>query len=724
MADISSLLEKLAEYENRQDIELVEKAAAFAEKAHEGQKRLSGDPYITHPIAVAEILAGLEQDAATICATLLHDTIEDAHVSEEALRKEFGDNILDLVRGVTKLGKISFESREEHQAENFRKMFIAMAEDIRIIIIKLADRLHNMKTLKYLPESKQLEISRETMEIYAPLAHRLGMWNLKWELEDLSFFYLERDKFDQIKTLVSQKREEREQFMNDFMESVRTLLARVGITASIHGRSKHFYSIYNKLVQKNVEFDDIYDLIAIRVIVDSVKDCYAVLGVVHSTWKPIPGRFRDFIALPKSNGYQTLHTTVMGTHGKPVEIQIRTKEMHKVAEYGVAAHWKYKDGSSSDKNFDNKLSWVRQMLEYQKEVKSAKDFLENIKFDLFIDEVFVYSPKGDVYDLPAGSTPVDFAYHVHTQVGHRCVGAKANGKIIQLDHVLKNGDIVQILTSKEDQPRLGWLEFVRTSGAKAKIKQWFKKQKREENIARGRTMLSEELAKLDIRDESLLSQDLLEHLAKTYSVSGSDDLFSFIGHGEISAFQAAKEARKKLEAESKISPIEKEAIPPKQKADEHKKKTSDRGVRVHGLDNVLIRLSKCCFPLPGDRIVGFVTKGRGISVHRADCANVASDFNRGQNAVNVEWELDAATAYPVNIEVEAFDRVGVFKDILAQVSETKTNIASAEIRSRRGSSAFINMVIDVKSVENLKDVIDSIKKVADVYDVYRVSSNK
>ncbi|MCX5750035.1 MAG: bifunctional (p)ppGpp synthetase/guanosine-3',5'-bis(diphosphate) 3'-pyrophosphohydrolase [Candidatus Saganbacteria bacterium] len=721
MQDITELLEKIKFYAPSADLALVQKAADFSSKVHEGQKRLSGDPYISHPIAVAKILAELEQDSTTIAAALLHDTIEDASVDEKTLTREFGGTITKLVAGITKLRQLTFESREQRQAENFRKMFFAMAEDIRIIIIKLADRLHNMKTLDFLSGDRQLDIAAETREIYAPLAHRLGMWRLKWELEDLSFYYLERDKYDSIKNLVNQKREEREKFVNEFIAQVTQAVLKVEINASIAGRSKHFYSIYNKIVQKNVEFDDIYDLIAIRVIVDSVKDCYAVLGVIHSIWKPIPGRFRDFIAIPKSNGYQSLHTTVMGSFGKPVEIQIRTKEMHKVAEYGVAAHWRYKEGAT-DSDFDAKLAWLRQMLEYQKEVKDAKDFLENLKIDLFIDEVFVYSPKGDVYDLPIDATPVDFAYHVHTQVGHRCVGAKVNGKIVPLDHRLSNGDIVEILTSNKDNPKLNWLNFVRTSGGKTKIKQWFKKQKREENIDRGKASFEEELKSIGVNDLSVITDSILKDIYEKHNAGTKEDLFALIGNGELSSVQLARECRKSLEKNNIIETAEEEI--PRVKTAPQKEKKTKQGINVRGMDNILIRLGKCCFPLPGDEIIGFVTKGRGITVHRLDCSNVAEAKDINNKVVEVEWDKLSETAYPVNIEIEAFDRVGVLKDILSQISETKTNIESAEIRTKRGSSAILNLVVDVRDTTHLKIVTDAIRKISDVYDVHRFAAVK
>ncbi len=722
MSDIDIITQKVLSYNPSADADLIRKAAEFCRHAHEGQNRLSGEPYYTHPFAVAGILATLEQDVPTICAGLLHDVIEDADISPEVITKEFGDVVLRLVQGVSKLGQISFASKEERQAENFRKMFIAMAQDIRIIIIKLSDRLHNMKTLKFLPLEKQIDISKETREIYAPLAHRLGMWSLKWELEDLAFSYLERDQYDQIKVLVSQKKEEREKYIDEFIKQVDASLTKVGIEAQIKGRSKHFYSIYNKLVQKNVEFDDIYDLVAIRVIVESVKDCYAVLGVVHSMWKPIPGRFRDFIALPKSNGYQTLHTTVMGSSGQPVEVQIRTKEMNRIAEYGIAAHWKYKEKGEGDKQFEQKLSWIRELLEQQKEVKDAKDFLENLKIDLFVDEVFVYSPKGDVYDLPAGSTPVDFAYHVHTQVGHRCTGAKSNGKIVPLDFKLRNGDIVEILTSNKENPRLDWLNFVMTGGARAKIKQWFKKLRKEDNILRGAEMVREELAKLGVADMDLAQKQEYPDLFESHNVGNFDDLCALIGQGEFSPYQAAKQMRIRLEKLRLVDAVEDDPLIIRPAGTRNKK--SNNGIRVLGIENILTRFSKCCFPLPGDEIIGFITKGRGVSIHRADCKNITSYKDKSQKVIKVEWDDSSDAFYPVQVEIEAFDRVGVLKDILAQIAETKTNVGKIEVRTKRGSCAVLDIIVDIKNIEHLKNLFDSIKNVSDVYDVFRVTSGK
>lgn len=652
MKEFDALLAKIKGYNPKANLSIAKKAFAFAKKAHQEHKRFSGEPYITHPIAVASILADLEQDILTISAALLHDVVEDAEVTRDQLAKKFGAEIAKLVEGVTKLSQLSYISREMRQAENFRKMFVAMGEDFRIIVIKLADRLHNMRTLKFLPSAKQKETALETREIFAPLAHRLGMWMIKWELEDLAFSYLETDKYDEIRDRVTDSRGAREKYIQNFIDEASGLIKKVGIKGSITGRPKHFYSIYHKMVDQNIEFDEIYDLTAVRIIVDTIKECYAVLGIVHAAWKPIPGRFRDYIAMPKSNGYQSLHTTVIGPEGKPVEVQIRTKDMHKVAEYGIAAHWRYKEGAA-DKTMDQKMSWFRQMLEWQDELKDAKDFMESLKIDLFIDEVFVFTPKGDVFGLPIGATPVDFAYHVHTEVGHRTVGARVNGRIVPLEFKLRNGDIVEILTGKKDHPTRDWLRFVKTAGARVKIRNWFKKQKGIEK---------EEASK------AVVAQD-----------------------------------------EPKVKPL----LVPKPKV------RAKSAVTVAGLENVLVRFSRCCRPIPGEDIIGFITRGRGITVHRIDCPNIISQKDQKERMMKVDWNPKSTMLFPLEVEVEAFDRVGVLKDILERIADAKTNVSAAKVTTKRGSSAFLRLTVDVKDKKHLDQVIKAIQKVKDVYDVHR-----
>ncbi|KPJ68820.1 (p)ppGpp synthetase [candidate division WOR-1 bacterium DG_54_3] len=652
MKEFEALLEKLRKYIPEKELAIVKRAFEFADKAHQGHKRLSGDPYITHPLAIAGILADLEQDLKTIAAALLHDVVEDAEVSREELSRAFGEEIARMVEGVTKLSQLTFISREVRQAENFRKMFVAMGEDFRIIIIKLADRLHNMQTLEYLPPAKQKDTALETREIFAPLAHRLGMWRLKWELEDLAFLYLESDKYKEIKNKVAESRDARESYIRDFIDQAARLLKKVGIEIEISGRPKHFYSIYRKMVDQNLEFDEIYDLTAVRIIVETVKECYAVLGMVHAAWKPIPGRFRDYIAMPKSNGYQSLHTTVIGPAGKPVELQIRTREMHRIAEYGIASHWRYKEGVT-DRSLDQKMSWFRQMLEWQNELKDAKDFMESLKIDLFVDEVFVFTPKGDVFGLPIGATPVDFAYRVHTEVGHRTVGARVNGRIVPLDFKLRNGDIVEVLTGKKDNPSMDWLRFIKTAAARVKVRNWFKKERGVQKMEAAQAVVAAEEPKI-----------------KQWLVP-----------------------RPRVRAKSAVT--------------------------VSGLENVLVRFSRCCRPIPGEEIIGFITRGRGIAIHRRDCANIVEQEIPKEKTVKVEWNPASEMLFPVDIEIEAFDRVGVLKDILAEIAETKTNVSAARVSTRRGSSAFLRLTVDVKNAEDLGRVISAIRSVSDVYDVHR-----
>jgi GTP pyrophosphokinase len=716
-----NLTAKIRKYNPQANVALIDEAFEYARKAHEGQKRLSGEPYITHPLAVAEILADLEQDQTTIIASLLHDAVEDGKVTKEEIEKKFGKDIAYLVEGVTKLGQIVFESKEVRQAENFRKMLLAMGEDIRVIVIKLADRLHNMQTLSHIPRDKQIENSIETREIFAPLAHRIGMWRIKWELEDLSFRYLEPEKYDEIRIKVGKRRVEREERINEFIAKVNGIISKMNIKAEINGRPKHFYSIYRKMVEQNLEFEDLYDLLAVRIIVDSVKDCYAVLGLIHAAWRPIPGSFTDYIAMPKLNGYQSLHTTVIGEGGFPVEVQIRTKEMHKVAEYGVAAHWRYKEGGGPN-ILDQKMQWLRSILDWQKDMSNAKDFMESLKIDLFTDEVFVFSPKGAVHALPVSSTPVDFAYTVHTEVGHRCTGARVNGKIVPLDYKLKNGDIVEIITGKVDNPSMGWLNFVKTSAARTKIKSLFKKEKSEENLARGKASLDEELKKFGLEPSQVLISEIMPALLKEFSVPNLDELLIQIGYGELSPYVAAKRARALWEKHHGVTPTEEELIQPMLAPEPKRKGKKNIGVQVAGATNILIKFSKCCRPLPGEEIVGFVTKGKGVTVHKADCPNVVRSGDTEGKYVKVEWMPGPEQVFPVEIEIEAFDRVGVLHDILEKIAETKTNVGAANIKTKRGSVAVLKMIVDVRDSSHLSNVIKMIKSVSDVYNVNRKSS--
>jgi len=718
MSDIAELIAKIRKYNPQADTAQIEKAFDYARACHEGQTRFSGDPFITHPIAVAEILAELEQDQSTIIAGLLHDVIEDGKADKLTIAGKFGDEVAYLVEGVTKLGQLVFESREVRQAENFRKMLLAMGEDIRVIIIKLADRLHNMQTLKYIPREKQIETSIETREIFAPLAHRIGIWRVKWELEDLAFRHLEGDKYEEIRKKITQRRAEREQRIEEFISKLNDTVSKVGISAEVYGRPKHFYSIYRKMVEQNLEFEDLYDLLAVRIIVGTVKECYAVLGLVHSAWRPIPGRFTDYIAMPKPNGYQSLHTTVIGDEGYPVEVQIRTEEMHRVAEYGIAAHWRYKEGGRLS-SLDQKMEWLRSILDWQKDLSSAKDFMETLKIDLFTDEVFVFTPKGAVHSLPVSSTPVDFAYTIHTEVGHRCAGAKVNGKIVPLDYRLKNGDIVEIITGKIDNPSMDWLNFVKTSAARTKIKSYFKKQKREQNLSRGRSCLNEELKKLLLEPSQALIDETMTAVLKEFNIPTHEEMLVQIGYGEISPYVAAKKVREIWEKHHGVPPVEEDIIRP-MLAQKRKRKTR-LGVQVIGTSNVLIRFSRCCSPIPGEEIVGFVTKGKGVTVHRRDCPNVSEKEGIKGRFVKVEWNPDPEQLFPVEIEVEAFDRVGVLHDILEKIAEVKVNVGAANVKTKRGSSAIIKMIVDVKDVDHLSSVMKAIRAVSDVYGVNRKS---
>jgi GTP pyrophosphokinase len=697
---------------------VLEKAYHFAVAAHQGQKRFSGELYITHPLGVANILAELELDLDTIIAGLLHDVVEDTDVGLAEISSEFGKDVAMLVDGVTKLSKLEYKSKEEHQAENLRKMFIAMAKDIRVLLIKLADRTHNMRTLKYLTSIKQQSISRETLEIYAPLAHRLGIYKIKWELEDLAFRYLERDSYYALVDRLAKKRKEREAFIGQIMEALEPKLEEVGIDAHISGRPKHLYSISQKMKEQSKEFHEIYDLTAIRIIVESLKDCYGALGIVHTLWKPIPGRFKDYIAMPKSNMYQSLHTLVMVGNNELLEVQIRTWDMHRIAEYGIAAHWRYKEkvDTRQDDEFDSKLSWLRQIMELQQDSKDAAEFMENVKIDLFTDEVFVFTPKGDVIDLPAGSIPLDFAYKIHTDIGHRCIGARINGRLVPLDYELKTGDIVEVMTSKQGSPSRDWLNMVKSSGARAKIRGWFKKERRDDNLTKGKELLEKELRKQELDPQLYLKTALIQEMGKKFNIHGEEDIYVTIGLGGISPQQAV--SRLKEEYRKKFGPGEPEPI--KEFKPQKQTGKTGKGVRIDGIDNLLLRFAKCCTPVPGDEIVGVVTRGRGVSIHRKDCPNV---INRGekQQVLDAYWEERAEGAYPVEIEVTAMDRNQILMDVVNAVSECKVNITALNGRSTKDRLTLIHITVMVADRGHLENVINRINRVKDVYQVHRIN---
>jgi len=707
-----TFLQRVVAYNPEVDRELLLRAYEFAAAAHAGQKRLTGEDYMVHPLGVAGLLAELELDQATLAAALLHDVAEDTGHSLEELGEQFGQEIASLVEGVTKLRRIHFDSGRERQAENLRRMLLAMAKDLRVILIKLADRLHNMRTLDPLPEDRRRAVAQETLQIFAPIAHRLGIWHYKWELEDLGLRYLKPEEYHQIVPAVARSREERLAVIQRAIAELGPRLRGLGIEAEIEGRPKHFYSIYQKMQRQSVDFDQILDLEAIRVIVNTEPECYTALGVVHSLWLPLPNMFTDYVAKPKSNMYQSLHTKVVGPHGQPMEVQIRTWAMHRRAEYGVAAHWRYKEGGSGDLEAESKLSWLRQLLELQGDLRDPQEWLESLKLDLFKDQVFVFTPKGDVIDLPAGSTPVDFAYRIHTQVGHSCVGAKVNGRMVPLSYVFENGDVAEIITSSRRNagPSLDWLSFVATSQAKSRIKAWYRREQREESVLRGRERLEEECHRLGLEPSEVLHEEAIQGLASKLGYPSVEDLHAGLGYGDVSA----ETVMRRLRGEAP------RARPKKRPA------RKDQGglrlaVSVGGVTDVLFRLSRCCTPVPGDPILGFITRGRGVTVHRRNCPNIGYYSRRepGRMAA-LEWTLSPDVYFPVVIQVDALDRVGLMSDITSIISATNTNIVEARARTGgKPKTARFDFTLEVKDLRQLQTITDRIGALSDVLRVER-----
>ena len=728
---IDDLIDNIKENKLNVNLDIINKAYNFAKVKHGNQIRKSGEPYIIHPVAVAKILVEMGMDTSTIAAGLLHDVLEDTSCTFETMEKEFNLEIAKLVDGVTKLTKFEYKSKEEQQADNVRKMLLAMAEDIRVIIIKLADRLHNLRTLEYMTKEKQMQKAKETLDIYAPLAHRLGMSKIKWELEDLSFRYLHEKEYYDLVNAIAEKRTEREEYTAKVVNELLERLQEAGIDAEIDGRPKHFYSIYRKMIKKNKTLDQIFDLIAVRVLVNSVKDCYGVLGIVHTIFKPIPGRFKDYIAMPKPNMYQSLHTTVIGKGGRPFEIQIRTFDMHKTAEYGIAAHWKYKEGDNStvskEKDFDKKLVWLRDMLEWQKDTSDAHEFIEDFKIDLFSDEVFVFTPKGVVINLASGSTPIDFAYRIHTDVGNKCVMAKVNGKVVPLDYKLKTGEIVEIITSNSSKgPSMNWLNYAKSNQARSKIRAWFKKANREENINKGKEILEKELKKYSVSFNEIAKGEAYERLQKKYNFHNLDELYAGLGSGIIPILTFMSKLREgNLHEKPTDEEITKEIEEKNEKHTKEKEVVKTKsGIIIKGENNLLYRLARCCTPVPGDDVLGYITKGRGVSIHRKDCINLISLIKHDpEKVVEVSWgEKEAKSYYIAEIKIKTDDSVGLISDVSKTISDCGLNIVALNANSQSANKAIMTVKVEIKAIDQLKELMKKIRKNKGVTEVFRMNN--
>jgi GTP diphosphokinase / guanosine-3',5'-bis(diphosphate) 3'-diphosphatase len=709
---LEDIVELIQSYNPDADVDLLRRAYIFSARSHQGQTRVSGESYLIHPIEVAAILANLKLDAATVAAGLLHDTIEDTTAKPEEIKAMFGDEVAMLVEGMTKLSRMELQSREQREADNFRKMIVAMAKDIRVILIKLADRLHNMRTLKSLSPEKQKRIALETLDIYAPLANRLGISKIKIELEDLSFMYLNPEAYYELSEKVMLRRIERETYINDLIEIMKRQLSEHGYKGEVKGRPKHFYSIWLKMQKQGIAFEDIYDLIAIRIITDTKVNCYAILGLIHSLWTPVPGRFKDFIGVPKSNLYQSLHTTVIGPKGERVEFQIRTEEMHRLAEEGIAAHWRYKERSAISQREEQQFAWLRQLLEWQRDLPDAKEFMDTVKGDLFPEVVYVFTPRGDVKELPLGSTPVDFAYSVHTDIGHQCIGAKVNGKIVPLKHVLHNGDKVEVSTQAGHTPSRDWLKFVKTSKARTRIKAWLKTEERRRSILLGKELLEKDIRKHELSPSKVFKSEDILKIANEMSHNTLDDLLAAIGYGKVSAHLVA----------NKLAPGKPHIEPLPKKTSPKTIKPSGGGMKISGMDNMLIHLSKCCNPVPGDKVIGFITRGRGVSIHTSDCPNVGElTFDRDR-LIEVTWGDLQTAAHAVKISVRTEDKPGLLASVSSSISATEANITHAEVLTGEDHQATLNFTIDIKDVEHLNKIIKNIESIKGVTEVKRVKT--
>jgi guanosine-3',5'-bis(diphosphate) 3'-pyrophosphohydrolase len=711
---LESLLRKVRAYNPKADVREVQRAFEFAADSHQGQLRQSGEPFINHPLGVAHILADLGMDTTTLEAALLHDVVEDTDLALGDIRREFGDEVASIVDGLTKLDRIEYRSREQEQAENVRKMIVAMARDIRVLIIKLADRLHNMRTLASMPRRKQEAKAVETLEIYSPLAHRLGMFQIKWELEDLGFQTIHPKRFQEIRNLVGKAEDERARYLDEVVEAVTAQLRRAKVKADVEGRPKHLYGVYEKMQLRGKEFSEIYDLVGIRVLVETVKDCYGALGAIHSLWKPIPGRFKDYIAMPKFNMYQSLHTTVIGPEGRPLEVQIRTHQMHRTAEYGIAAHWRYKEGGKK-KDETSDLAWLAQMLEWQRDMSDPREFMEGLRIDLYDDRVFAFTPKGDVVDLPSGSTPVDFAYAIHTEVGHRCMGAKVGGKLVPLDYRLQTGDTVEILASKarDSGPSRDWLQVVATPRARNKIRQWFSRERREDAIDMGRDMLQRELRRQGLPLKRLTTEETLGRVATELKYPSLDAMMVAVGEGHVSPQSVVSRLTRMISADEEevveVPPARPVRLAPR----------SDQPVVVAGADDLWVNLARCCTPVPGDEIVGFVTRGRGVSVHRADCPNAEALTRERDRFIDVSWSVGKGTSFVVSIQVEALDRKKLLGDVATALSEQQVNILSATTTVGKDRVARLRFTFELADIAHLSSVLKAVKKVDGVFDAFR-----